>query len=206
MDSRDTALSYIDKLFVTFQRIEDSFWRLVRLQVLVSTLLLLIVSGIVSAQDSIVISIIKLDLPLWTVIGGGSVTVGIVATIVVLQNYHSVRIHEEIDFRYHELGYDVPATNSRIGLGLYSSPIDIIANVWGKSITHARGFGTIGKVAGIAIAASVVILLPVIAQMAAMIKLGADFGWTWKVWLPLSMTLIGHTVTSGWAVIATNRL
>ena len=49
-------------------------------------------------------------------------------------------------------------------------------------------------------AAGGIYVVPVGAQIAAIVKLGTDFGWTWKVVVPLGSALVYTVVSVGWAL------
>jgi hypothetical protein len=195
VESPDIALNYIDKLVSSLERVEDSYSRLLRLQIIVSSLLLLLVTGIVSAQEDIEISCIALTLPLWILIGGGAIAAGTLQTIVALQFYHNTRLSVEILVRYRELDFETPAENAKRGLDLYSSPIDVMTNIWGAEDPRLLVFPAL------VISLMIVVLLPGAAQLAAIVKLGGDFGWTWKAWLPLGVMLILSAAITFWALV-----
>jgi hypothetical protein len=190
-------LSYIDKLVLAYEHVEDSLGRFFRLQVLVSLFVLFLATGVVSADENLEISGLRLSLPLWTLIGGGAIATGAIAATALLQNHHGFRLEHEIYRRYHDLGYDDPGDNDREGLPLTWAVVSASGAVL-KSDTTPGWRGRLVDVAHLVLS-GLWFCLPVGAQIAAMVRLVNDFGWTWKVLVPIGTTIIATTATVVWS-------
>jgi hypothetical protein len=191
------ALDYLDKLFQTSQRVEDSSARQFRAQAFASLLLLALTTGVVTTDESIEISGISLKLPLWIVIGGGAVLVCIVTMLAFLHNVHAARIREVVVDEYKRLGLDLPSRDADLGIDLSTTLPDVTLNVVNAQHTRSILNNVVGIVAGVA-AFAALLVLPLVAQVAALLTLAGDFGWEWHIWLPLGGTSLLTLTTAIW--------
>lgn len=189
-------LNYLDKQFATYQRVDVATSRLERLQVILSLLVIALATGLVSADENLELTGIKLELPLWAFLGGGAVAVGVISVMSAVQSSHITRVLERIYSSYDELGFSTPKQHYEQGGGLASTFVDIATSLgtWPEGSSRMAAIYSIGAVA-------VVLLLPCGAQIAAMLKLGADFAWSWHVWLPLGASVLLTVATWVWALL-----
>jgi hypothetical protein len=188
-------LNYIDKLHAAFQHVQATTMQMSRFAIVMSALLLALVTGLVTTDESIEISGIKLSLPIWTLVGGAAVAIGIASVFAAVMAQQGALLISEIVSLYDAQGYDIPDRNEQRGTGIKTS----IAYVLGydappewsgtrRAVKTAIVYGTGGSL----------VLLPIAAQMAAMIALGGDFGWTWRVVVPLGGVLALHIAALIW--------
>jgi hypothetical protein len=185
-------LNYLDKQFAAYQKVESNASRLWRLQIILSVLVIALATGLVSADENLELTGIKLKLPLWTLLGGGAVGVGVAAALGAVQATHAGRLEESLYAGYVDLGFPAPKENAEGGVGLASSFSDVAVNLWQ---TTAETPLTLGYWVG---TLSILLLLPCVAQIAALLKLASDFGWSWHVWLPLGASLFWTVATLIW--------
>jgi hypothetical protein len=189
-------LLYLDMLFATFQRVEASTSRLSRLQVILSILVIALASGLVSADENLELTGIKLKLPLWTVLGGGAIVVGFTAALAAVQETHASLIKESLFSGYEDLGFPTAREDDDRGLGLASG--SLIGAATSPALAVEDKLTPVAVIYGLG-AFAVVLVLPCAAQVVAMLKLGGDFGWSWTVWLPLGASLLFTVASLVWA-------
>jgi len=193
--TRDTdivlRLTVLDKQVATFQRVELVASRLVTAQVLLSLLLIALSAGLVSTEEALEVTGIKLELPFWLGLGSGAVAVAVVTVLGVMHDRHAHHLNRAIVSAYEELGLTAPREAEERGLGLMSGSGDIAANLFRRV-----GVSVFAVTQALAVAC-LFALLPLIAQLVVLTKLAGDFGWTWSVWLPLGAALL----ISVWALL-----
>src|SRR4051794_12483828 len=83
-DDLAVRLSYIDKLFASFQRSERTVLRLLRLQTALSRIFIALVTELVSTTESVDFTWINLEFLLWRVLGGGAFAVGLLTAMMAV--------------------------------------------------------------------------------------------------------------------------
>lgn len=153
----------------------------------------------VFAGEDLELSGLKLKLPFWTFIGGGAIAAGVLAALASLQNRLAVELENELTRHYANLGYTLPRENANRGLPLSGAVTSTFSTFGGPSPSMVR---SLLAYATVLITAACWILLPVAAQIAAMVKLGTDFAWTWEVWLPLGLSLLLTGTAIAWGMFS----
>jgi hypothetical protein len=189
----EVKLSYIDKQIAGLLALDQATARLWRLEALLSVVLIGLVVGIVSAEDNVELSGLNFELPLWCLLGGGSITLAVLAVLANLSDVQSTRLTRSIVTAYDELGFRQPRDDYRRGLGLMAAPLHAFGKLIDAPAAPARVFE--GLVALTAVGS--IVLLPLAAQVAVMIRLGSDFDWTVTSWLPLVFGLL----LSSWSLV-----
>lgn len=176
-------LNYLDKTFAAYQRVEAGASRLLRLQAVLSVLVIALATGLVSADEDLEIAGIEFKLPLWFLLGGGGIAAASAAIMTVIQDWHAEHLYKRLYTAYEDLGFGTPREQKEGGAGLAGTLPEIATHMWQAS-------GGFMPTVYVLVSFAVLVVLPLAAQVSALLKLGVDFDWSWHVWLPLGASLI----------------
>jgi uncharacterized integral membrane protein len=184
-------LHYIDRVFATKTRLDDSVDRFTRLYIIVSLILLALTTGIATSETDVTIAGIGLSLPLSVIMGAASIVVALLSTAMMLQDRRSVRLTRELQRLYRDLDLEVP---SQIDERWSASPIYSVTD-----LTEATPTPKWGKFYALLLRYVLfvpVFILPLAAQSWVLKTLIDDFGWRWTVLVPLVPSLCLWMITA----------
>jgi hypothetical protein len=155
--------------------------RLCRLYVILSLLLIALTAGIGSAGQELEITQgLKFTLPLWAILGGGSILVAVLGIIGMGQLAYGERLETRLRELYDEAGYSETTRD----ISLWS------AATTGPFAALRRARSRIWRFTFYALATaylSAILVLPIAAQIVTIVKLASDYAWTWLVLCPFAL-------------------
>jgi hypothetical protein len=186
---KDIVLHYIDKLYSTQAKIWESMNRIVLTEVILSIILISLSSGIISLDENVEVTGLKIKISLSVVLSLGSLIIATLFTQFASQLKHSFTFREKIEELYSSLGYSVPLLDTKSEAfqppGFFGSIVATIRD--DSSNKFISGFSILFT---IIMLGGVMIIMPVAAQIACGLKVAALFDHRWWIYLLFGVLVI----------------
>jgi hypothetical protein len=184
-------IQIIDRTYEFMQRLWDTSNRILLTQTVLSILTIGLSVGMLSVEEQIEIGGLKVKLAIWILVGGGAFLVG-----VLLMSFYTIESHAMI------LGDQLRTLYREAGGKLLDYPVDTIfdtPNVMVSSISFLNRpkpnrFAFLIKLDNVttfAAVATLILLLPLAAEVLAAVKVSSSFGWKWWSWFPFVVLILG---------------
>jgi hypothetical protein len=186
---KETVLHHIDKLYSTQALIWESLNRIVLTEVILSVVLIALSSGIISLDESVEITGLKIKISLSVVLSVGAVLIAMLMTQFVSQFRHSFIFRDKIEALYSSLGYTDPARETKAEA--FSPPGSFWSIFATTKDTSSNWFiSTFSVSFSILMLLGVLAIMPLIAQVVCGLKVAALFGYQWWIYLLFGLLVV----------------
>jgi hypothetical protein len=189
-DTRDLTLHYLGEVTVGLSKCYDRAHRALVSEVLLSLIVLALCAGLVSAADEVEISGLKFELSSWVLLAGGATLLLPLLASYASQTAQAARLRQEVVALYRKLGFEYAGLDDR-ARSPFVPPVvgPLTAGLLGRA-RRPLWMRVLYDWPLTLVLAGAVVLLPLAAQTAAMLKLTSAFGWRLYIWLPLSVLVL----------------